>query len=109
MLASPAGVTAVLAGRAIAASAVGLLHGGIVLISPPVFVAVTASRVATAAGVLVAAAVTSSVLGLLVAAPVRSVEDFAAAVNVVLFPLCSSAARSIRHTTCRPGCERPFG
>ena len=87
MLASPAGVTAVLAGRAIAASAVGVLHGGIVLVSAPVFVAVTASQVVNAAGVLVVAAATSSVLGLLVAAPLRSVENFAAVVNVVLFPL----------------------
>jgi ABC-2 type transport system permease protein len=87
MLASPARVTAVLAGRAVAASAIGILHGGIVLISAPLFIPVTASQVVIGAIVLVAAAAASSVLGLLVAAPVRSVENFAAVVNVVLFPL----------------------
>ena len=40
---------------------------------------------ATAA--LIVSAATSSVLGLLVAAPLRSVENFAGVVNVVLFPL----------------------
>jgi ABC-2 type transport system permease protein len=87
MLASPAGIRAVLAGRAVAASAVGVLHGGIVLLTAPLFVTVTASQLASAAGALVAGAAASSVLGLLVAAPVKSVENFAAIVNVVLFPL----------------------
>ena len=64
MLASPAGLTAVLAGRAVAASAVGILHGGIVLISAPLFIMVTGSQVANAAAILVAAAAVSSVLGL---------------------------------------------
>ena len=87
MLASPAGLIAVLAGRGVAASAVGILHGGIVLISAPLFIMVTGSQVANAAAILVAAAAVSSVLGLVVAAPLRSVENFAAVVNVVLFPL----------------------
>jgi len=87
MLASPAGVPAVLAGRAVAATAVGILHGGIVLISAPLFVSVTGPQIATAGAVLVATAAACSVLGLLVAAPLRSVENFAAVVNVVLFPL----------------------
>jgi len=87
MLASPAGVTTVLAGRAVAASAVGVLHGVIVLLTAPLFLTVTVSQLAGAAAVLVAGAAASSVLGLLVAAPIRSVENFAAVVNVVLFPL----------------------
>jgi ABC-2 type transport system permease protein len=87
MLASPAGVTAVLAGRAIAASAVGALHGGMVLLTAPLFITLTVSQLASAVGALILAAAASSVLGLLVAAPVRSVENFAAVVNVVLFPL----------------------
>jgi ABC-2 type transport system permease protein len=48
---------------------------------------VSALALAHAAAVLVVAAAASGVLGLLVAAPVRSVENFAAVVNVVLFPL----------------------
>jgi ABC-2 type transport system permease protein len=87
MLASPAGVPAVLGGRAAAAAAVGAFHGAIVLISAPLFMSVTVAHIASGAAVLVAAAATSSVLGLLVAAPLRSVENFAAVVNVVLFPL----------------------
>ena len=87
MLASPAGVTAVLAGRAVAASAVGVLHGAVVLLAAPLFIPVTASQLAGGLGALVAGAAASSVMGLLVAAPVRSVENFAAIVNVVLFPM----------------------
>lgn len=87
MLASPAGVTAVLGGRAIAASAVGVLHGAFVLVTAPLFVTVTPTQFASAFMVLVAGAAVSSVLGLLVAARVRSVENFAAVVNVVLFPM----------------------
>ena len=87
MLASPAGVTTVLAGRAIAAAAIGFVHGAIVLIFAPLFLAVTFGQIALAGVVLVGAAAASSVLGLLVAAPLRSVENFAAVVNVVLFPL----------------------
>jgi ABC-2 type transport system permease protein len=71
----------------VAAAAVGVLHGGIVLLTAPLFVTVTVSQLASATGALIAGAAASSVLGLLVAAPVRSVENFAAVVNVVLFPL----------------------
>ena len=44
MLASPAGVPAVLAGRAIAAALVGLVQGGIVLACAPLLVSVTPSE-----------------------------------------------------------------
>ena len=87
MLASPAGVTVVLAGRAVAAATIGFLHGAIVLASAPLVMSVTIGQIELAGAVLVATATASSVLGLLVAAPLRSVENFAAVVNVVLFPL----------------------
>ena len=88
MLASPAGVPAVLTGRAIAAALVGVLQGGIVL----------AVRAAGAAGVAgerrrrgparwCSRPAVSAMLGLLVAARLRSVENFAGVINVVLFPL----------------------
>lgn len=87
MLASPAGVPAVLAGRAIAAAAVGMLQGGIVLLCVPLVVSVTATQLAAAIAALALGAAASGVLGLLVAAPLRSVENFAGIINVVLFPL----------------------
>jgi len=87
MLASPAGVPAVLAGRAIAAAAVGALQGGIVLACAPFVVPVSAAMLASAAAALALAAVSSAMLGLLVAARLRSVENFAGVINVVLFPL----------------------
>jgi ABC-2 type transport system permease protein len=87
MLASPAGVPAVLAGRAIAAAAVGILQGGVVLLCIPLFLSVTATQLAAAIAALALGATASGVLGLLVAAPLRSVENFAGIVNVVLFPL----------------------
>jgi predicted amidohydrolase YtcJ/ABC-type multidrug transport system permease subunit len=87
MLACPSGVPAVLAGRAVAAAAVGFLHGIIVLATAPLFVPVTLVQAGLAVGVLAVTSASSSVLGLLVAAPLRSVENFAAVVNVVLFPL----------------------
>ena len=87
MLASPAGVTTVLVGRAIAAAAVGFVQGGLVLLCAPLFVSASIRQVAAAALALAATSVVSSVLGLLVAAPLRSVENFAGIVNVVLFPL----------------------
>jgi ABC-2 type transport system permease protein len=87
MLASPAGIPAILAGRAIAATTVGLLQGGVVLICMPLVATVTISQLVAALAALAAAAVASSVLGLLVAAPLRSVENFAGVINVVLFPL----------------------
>lgn len=87
MLASPGGVPAMLVGRAIAATIVGVLQGTIVLVCMPFFVPVTATQLLAAAGALVVGAIASSVLGLLVAAPLRSVENFAGVINVVLFPL----------------------
>jgi ABC-2 type transport system permease protein len=87
MLASPGGISSMLAGRAIAATIVGVLQGAVVLICMPFFVAVTAAQLAAAAGALLVGAVASSMLGLLVAAPLRSVENFAGVINVVLFPL----------------------
>ena len=87
MLASPAGVPAVLAGRALAATAVGIFQGGVVLACVPLVVPVTGMQVVLAGAALALGAATSSVLGLLVAAPLRSVENFAGVINIVLFPL----------------------
>jgi ABC-2 type transport system permease protein len=87
MLASPAGTPAVLTGRAIAATLVGILQGGVVLLCGPLLLRLTAGQFVMAAAVLCLAAASSSLLGLLVAAPVRSVENFAGVINVVLFPL----------------------
>lgn len=87
MLASPAGVPAVLAGRAIAAAAVGMLQGGVVLLCVPLVISITVTQLAAATAALAVGATASGVLGLLVAAPLRSVENFAGIINVVLFPL----------------------
>jgi ABC-2 type transport system permease protein len=87
MLAGPAGVPAILAGRAIAATAIGILQGGVLLICLPMVTSVTASQFASAVAALGLGAAASSTLGLLVAAPLRSVENFASVINVVLFPL----------------------
>jgi ABC-2 type transport system permease protein len=87
MLASPAGVPAVLAGRAIAATLVGMLQGGIVLACAPFLLPVTIRSFGPALGALALAATVSAMLGLLVAARLRSVENFAGIINVVLFPL----------------------
>jgi ABC-2 type transport system permease protein len=87
MLASPAGPAAVLLGRVLAASLVGLLQGGIVLAVAPLILALTAERWLLALGALAAVAAMSATLGLLVAARLRSVENFAGIINVILFPL----------------------
>ena len=87
MLASPAGPAAVLLGRVLAASLVGILQGGIVLAVAPLVVSVTGERWLVALGALAAVAAMSATLGLLVAARLRSVENFAGIINVVLFPL----------------------
>jgi len=58
-----------------------------VLLCGPLLLDLTAAQLLAAAGVLAVSAASSSLLGLLVAAPLRSVENFAAVVNVVLFPL----------------------
>jgi ABC-2 type transport system permease protein len=87
MLASPAGVSAVLTGRALAAAIVGLLQGAVVLLVAPFFVPVSPGNMIAAFGVLALASLVSSVLGLLISARLRSVENFAGVINVVLFPL----------------------
>ncbi len=87
MLASPAGVSSVLAGRAFAATLVGVLQGGIVLAFAPLVLEVTPGEWAAGFAALVAVSAMSAVLGLLVAARLRSVENFAGIINVVLFPL----------------------
>lgn len=87
MLASPAGVPAVLAGRAIAAALIGVVQGGVVLACAPLVIPGSAACLAGALGALVLGAAVSGMLGLLVAARLRSVENFAGVINVVLFPL----------------------
>jgi ABC-2 type transport system permease protein len=87
MLACPAGTLAALTGRAVSAMLVGIVQGGAVLLCGPLLLDVTAAQLLWAAAALVVCAASSSLLGLLVAAPLRSVENFAAVVNVVLFPL----------------------
>ena len=87
MLASPAGVPAVLAGRMIAATAIGIVQGGVLLVCIPLVTSVTVTQMAAALGALVLGAAASSVLGLVVAARLESVENFAGVINVVLFPL----------------------
>jgi ABC-2 type transport system permease protein len=87
MLASPAGISAILAGRAIAATLVGLLQGAIVLAVAPLVLDLPAWRWPVAAAALLAVTAMSAMLGLLIAARLRSVENFAGIINVVLFPL----------------------
>jgi ABC-2 type transport system permease protein len=87
MLASPAGVPTLLAGRALAATAIGLLQSVVVLACAPLVMPVTAVQLVAAAATLVLTSAVSSVLGLLVAAPLQSIENFAGIINVVLFPL----------------------
>jgi ABC-2 type transport system permease protein len=87
MLASPAGTPAVLAGRASAAALVGFLQGGIVLACAPLIISMAPRTFVAATGVLALTCLSSSMLGLLVAVRLRSVENFAGVINVVLFPL----------------------
>ena len=87
MLASPAGIPALLGGRVVAAGVVGTLQGGVVLAFAPFFTPMSAERFALSALVLMLNATTSGILGLLVASRLRSVENFAGVINVVLFPL----------------------
>jgi ABC-2 type transport system permease protein len=87
MLASPAGAPAVLTGRVLAASIAGLMQGAVVLVLAPLFLRVSALQILFALAALALAALASSVLGLLVASRLRSVENFAGVINVVLFPL----------------------
>lgn len=87
MLASPAGVPAILAGRALAAALVGLLQSGIVLAFAPAILDVSWERWLAALGALAGVSAMCATLGLLVAARLRSVENFAGVINVLLFPL----------------------
>jgi ABC-2 type transport system permease protein len=87
MLASPAGVPAVLVGRAVAAAVVGFSQGAIVLLFAPWVAPGPASAFLAGCGALVLSSTSSAVLGLLVAARLNSVENFAGVINVVLFPL----------------------
>jgi ABC-2 type transport system permease protein len=87
MLASPAGTPAILAGRTVAAALVGILQGGIVLACAPLILPGSLPNVAAAAGTLALSSIASSTLGLLIAARLRSVENFAGLINVVIFPL----------------------
>ena len=87
MLASPAGTAAVLGGRAAAATLIGVLQGGIVLAVGPLVLDADPGRYLLAAGALVLVAGMSALLGLLVAARLRSVENFAGVINVLLFPM----------------------
>jgi len=107
MLASPAGVWAVLAGRAIAATLVGVFQGGIVLAFAPLVLEVTPARWLAGLVALVAVSAMSAVLGLLVAVRIRSVENFAGIINVVLFPLLFLSG-ALYPTAGMPGALRPL-
>ena len=75
-------------GRAIAAALVGLLQGGIVLACAPLVVPVSPASAGRRGGRAGARGRRRApLLGLLVAARLRSVENFAGVINVVLFPL----------------------
>jgi ABC-2 type transport system permease protein len=87
MLASPAGSAVVLAGRAISATAVGSLQGLVVLAAAPFVLRISLAQAGAAAIAIVVAAFVSALLGLLVAARLRSVENFAGIINVLLFPM----------------------
>ena len=87
MLSSPTGIPALLAGRMIAATLIGIMQGGVVLLFLPFVAPVTPTEWATALAALALGASASSALGLLVAAPLQSVENFAGVINLVLFPL----------------------
>jgi ABC-2 type transport system permease protein len=87
MLASPSGVSAVLAGRALSATIIGGVQGGIVLACASLAVRLTLPQYAVSAAALVLIAFTSGTLGLLVAARLTSVENFGGVINIVLFPL----------------------
>ncbi|MGH2357317.1 MAG: ABC transporter permease, partial [Candidatus Limnocylindria bacterium] len=72
MLASPAGVAAVLTGRALAATLVGMLQGGIVLAFAPLVLRISATQWVAGLGALALASLVSALLGLVVAARLRS-------------------------------------
>jgi ABC-2 type transport system permease protein len=87
MLASPAGVPAVLTGRALAATLVGMFQGGVVLAFAPLVVRVSLADWVAGLAALAIVSLMSALLGLVIAVRLRSVENFAGVINVVLFPL----------------------
>jgi ABC-2 type transport system permease protein len=87
MLASPAGVPAVLTGRALAATVVGVFQGGVVLAFAPLVVRVSLAGWVAGFAALAIVSLMSALLGLVIAVRLRSVENFAGVINVVLFPL----------------------
>jgi ABC-2 type transport system permease protein len=87
MLASPAGSGAVLLGRTVSATVMGTTQALVVLAAAPFIVRPTPPQLLLALGALVVASAVSAVLGLLVASRLRSVENFAGIINVLLFPL----------------------
>lgn len=87
MLSSPSGVYAVLTGRAVSATLVGTLQGGVVLLGLPFVLSVSLPQMLGAVAILIMGAAVSGTMGLMVAAPLRSVENFAGVINIVLFPL----------------------
>ena len=105
MLASPAGLHAVLAGRAIAATLVGVLQGGIVLAFAPLVLHLGVERWLMGLAALAAVSAMSAMLGLLMAARIRSVENFAGIINVVLFPLLFLRG-ALSHRRHAPGAAR---
>jgi ABC-2 type transport system permease protein len=101
MLASPAGLPAVLAGRAVAATLVGVLQGGVVLAFAPLVLHLGLERWLAGLAALVAVSAMSAMLGLLLASRIRSVENFAGIINVVLFPLLFLSG-ALYPTACMP-------
>jgi ABC-2 type transport system permease protein len=87
MLASPAGVPVILAGRAGAATLIALAQGAIVLACAPLVIPLSPVQIVGATGALALTSAMSACLGLLVAARLRSVENFAGVINIILFPL----------------------
>jgi ABC-2 type transport system permease protein len=108
MLASPMGAGTVLVGRTVSATAMGVTQALVVLAAAPFILPVTPRSLLLALGGLVVASAVSAVLGLLVASRLRSVENFAGVINVLLFPLLflSGALYPVQHL---PAPLRAFG
>jgi ABC-2 type transport system permease protein len=87
MLASPSGAPALLAGRTLSATLVGMLQGGVVLVAAPLVVGADGWSVARGLVALALVSLASATLGLLIASRLASVENFGGIINVVLFPL----------------------
>lgn len=87
MLASPAGPGAVLLGRTASATVMGTVQALVVLAAAPFILDVSLVRLPLVLGAIVVASAVSAVLGLMLASRLRSVENFAGVINVLLFPL----------------------